>query len=184
MTTVDSGLLLGIVVYGAPAPQGSKRHVGNGRMVESSIHVAPWREAVKHQALEAVTLYGAHDRLPLDGPIVARMVFTLARPKSHYRTGRNAYLLRDSAPSRPTGYPDLSKLLRSTEDALSDARIWTDDARVVEYQRAAKVWIDEDGEALVRPGAYIALRLAVESPGPGEATEVHRPAPVHQEMLP
>ena len=34
-----------------PAPQGSKRHVGNGRMVESSAKVKPWREAVRQEAL-------------------------------------------------------------------------------------------------------------------------------------
>jgi hypothetical protein len=33
-------------VYELPAPQGSKRHVGNGRMIESSTKVKPWRQAV------------------------------------------------------------------------------------------------------------------------------------------
>ena len=33
-------------VYGTPAPQGSKRHVGRGVMVESSKKVAPWRQDV------------------------------------------------------------------------------------------------------------------------------------------
>ena len=42
-------------VYGQPAPQGSKRHVGGGRMIESSKAVAPWREAVKWAAIEAMT---------------------------------------------------------------------------------------------------------------------------------
>ena len=38
---------LRINVLGTPAPQGSKRHVGRGIMVESSRLVGPWREAVK-----------------------------------------------------------------------------------------------------------------------------------------
>lgn len=33
-------------VFGLPAPQGSKRHVGEGRMVESSKRVKPWRRQV------------------------------------------------------------------------------------------------------------------------------------------
>ena len=37
-------------VSGTPAPQGSKRHVGGGRMIESSKKVEPWREAVARVA--------------------------------------------------------------------------------------------------------------------------------------
>lgn len=153
-----------IVAYGLPAPQGSKRHVGKGIMVESSKALKPWREAVKHAALTLVTRDGntstysrpgAHK--PLDGPLTVRAVFTFTRPRSHYRTGRNAHLLRDNAPARPQGTPDLSKLLRSTEDALTDAGIWVDDARVVEYERAAKVWAGEDDEALDIPGVRITI---------------------------
>ena len=33
-------------VLGLPAPQGSKTHIGNGRMVESSKRVKPWRRQV------------------------------------------------------------------------------------------------------------------------------------------
>ena len=42
-------------VYGIdPAPQGSKRHIGKGRMVESSKRVGPWREAVRQSAVGTV----------------------------------------------------------------------------------------------------------------------------------
>jgi hypothetical protein len=78
-----------IVVRGTPAPQGSKRHLGNGVMVESSKHVKPWRDAVRSDAA------AVRDALPfwtepLDGPLVVDMVFTLHRPRGHYRTGREA----------------------------------------------------------------------------------------------
>lgn len=156
--------MLEIIVYGRPAPQGSKRHVGNGIMIESSKAVKPWRDDVKNAAENTIaeqlgTIY------PLDAPLVVRMVFTAARPKSHFRTGRNAHLLRDNAPARPAGIPDLSKLIRSTEDALTAAGVWRDDARVVEYERTAKVWIGEDLEALDAPGVRITIRaLADEEP--------------------
>jgi len=141
-----------IVVYGTPGPQGSKRHVGNGIMVESSAKVKPWRLAVKYEALAVRA--GAP---PIDGPVFVRMVFTFLRPKSHYRTGKNAHLLRDDAPKQPCVAPDLSKLLRSTEDALTDAGVWRDDSRVVEYVRAAKVWANEDVDALPTPGVVIEI---------------------------
>lgn len=140
-----------VTVYGLPAPQGSKRHVGKGVMVESSKHAAPWRQDVKHAALAAV----GEDFEPLDGPLAVSMVFSFARPKSHYRTGRNAYLLRDGAPARPHGKPDLSKLARSTEDALTGV-LWTDDSRVVEYVRLGKWYAAKPvGDVLSVPGAVI-----------------------------
>jgi len=151
----SSGLV--IIVYGDPGPQGSKKPLGRysdgrPRMVESSTKVEPWREAVKLAALRAREDTG---HSTWDEPLAARMVFTFRRPKSHYRTGRNAHLLRNAAPPRPAGYPDLSKIVRSTEDALKFAAVYVDDARVVEYTRAAKVWICEDPEALVAPGVRI-----------------------------
>jgi Holliday junction resolvase RusA-like endonuclease len=150
--------VLVIVVHGVPAPQGSKRHVGHGVMVESSKKVKPWRQDVVAAALTASEDAAVHDDVPFDGPLAARMVFTFARPQSHYRTGRNARLLRDGAPCQPCSAPDLSKLARSTEDALTTAGIWRDDSRVVEYDRLAKVWADSDPEALSTPGARIEVR--------------------------
>lgn len=155
---------LRLVVYGHPAPQGSKRHLGGGVMVESSKKVKPWREDVRAAAEKLVRCNCPDDcaallpGYPLDGPLVVRMVFTFARSRSHYRTGRNAHLLAVSAPDRPKGAPDLSKLLRSTEDALTTAGLWKDDSRVVEYERAAKVWAGEDPDALDAPGALIVVR--------------------------
>lgn len=135
-----------IVVSGRPAPQGSKRHVGKGVMVESSRHVKPWREDVRQAALLVA------DDGPLDGPLAVRMVFTVAKPKSAPKTRR----------TWPASMPDLSKLVRSTEDALTSAGLWRDDARVVEYDRLAKVYPGEDPEALDSPGVLIAVRRVVE----------------------
>jgi Holliday junction resolvase RusA-like endonuclease len=155
---------LRIKVFGSPAPQGSKRHVGRGQMVESSKHVGPWRDAVRAAALGAIRCCDELDcsalrhPFPLTGPLAVRMVFSVARPKGHYRTGRNAHLLRDSAPLRPASPPDLSKYLRSSEDALTDAYVYKDDGQIVEYHRAAKVYCGEDPEALDAPGALIVVR--------------------------
>lgn len=153
---IDPGVTgaIEITVYGTPGPQGSKRHVGKGIMIESSKKVAPWREAVKHATMQART------GPPLDGPLIVRMVFTFARPQSHYRSGRNSHLLRDDAPLAPCGKPDVSKLARSTEDALTDIGAWKDDARVVEYERLAKVYCPgTDPEALAMPGVRISIRV-------------------------
>ena len=138
--------MIELVVYGPPAPQGSKRHVGNGVMVESSKAVKPWREAVKAAGVDAMDGGEA-----LDGPLVARMVFTMRKPASAPKRRR----------TWPDRTPDVSKLVRSTEDALTEAGVWADDARVVEYSRVAKVFPGEDPEALHVPGARIVVAQLV-----------------------
>lgn len=144
--------MIEIRVIGTPAPQGSKKHVGNGIMIESSKAVKPWREAVKWAALEACTRGRAceewqkdHGNGRVSGPILAEMTFTMRRPKS---AKKNAV---------PATRPDLSKLIRSTEDALTEAGTWEDDARVVECV-ARKVYPGEHPDALDVPGAVIRVR--------------------------
>lgn len=126
---------ISITVYGQAAPQGSKRHVGNGVMIESSKKVKPWRTDVKAAATAAIDALPGWT--PLDGPLSVSMTFAFLRPKGHYGTGRNAGIVKASAPARPATIPDLSKLIRSTEDALTKL-VWADDARVVEYRRLGK----------------------------------------------
>jgi len=136
-----------LIVYGSPAPQGSKRFVGmkNGRgmMIESSKKVRPWRQDVKAAAESQRPATGA-----LDGPLSVRMVFTLPKPTSSPKR-RKTYAMKK---------PDVSKLARSTEDALVDAGLIADDARIVEYERLAKVFPNEDPEALPVPGVRIEIR--------------------------
>lgn len=147
-----------IVVRGNPAPQGSKRGFYNKKakrviLVEQlDDRIKSWRDSVVSAAIEARA--GA---LPMEGPLLVAMVFTLVRPRSHYRTGKHSDQLRDDAPVRPKSTPDLSKLARSTEDALTTARVWSDDAQVAEYLRLAKVYAREDPDALDSPGAIITV---------------------------
>jgi len=142
MTTIE------IIVLGTPAPQGSKHgyavkakgaYTGKVAQVESSAKVKPWRMAVKYAALEEFIRLDSW--YPMSGAIILDVVFRLARPKSHYGTGRNAGHLKLGQPWRPNGCPDLDKLLRSTFDALGEAGVWDDDAQVVSV-RASKVYAD------------------------------------------
>jgi Holliday junction resolvase RusA-like endonuclease len=147
-------------VLGTPAPQGSKRalhHSKTGRIVTiESGHerVQSWREAVKAAAFESRDQWD--DRTPFPGPLVVEMTFTLNRPKHHWRTGRNAHLLRDAAPSHPATKPDIDKLQRSTLDALKDAGIYRDDSQVVDIH-AAKTYPDRHMDALHIPGAVVRI---------------------------
>ena len=144
-------------VFGMPAPQGSKKFVGTtkagrGIMVESSKKVKPWRQDVKAQALKLIDFAGSQfpefgSQYPVGGPLWVSMVFTMPKPAS--------------APKRrqtwPDKKPDLSKLARSTEDALVDAGLILDDSRIVEYVRLAKVFPGEDPQSLRSPGVSITI---------------------------
>lgn len=129
-----------LIVHGRPAPQGSKRHVGHGVMIESSKHVRPWRDAVRGEAQRH------HPGEQLDGPLHVLMVFTLPKPASAPKRRR----------TWPDRIPDLSKLVRATEDALTDSGIWADDARVVETT-SAKRYPNEGPDALSVPGVLIRI---------------------------
>lgn len=150
-----------IVARGEPAPQGSKRLLNKGDasraavIVDNSPRLAPWRSDVINAARDAMKKPGTNliplSNLLMDGPIIARMVFSFRRPKTVKFTKRPF----------PSVYPDLSKLCRATEDALKAAGAIMDDALIVEYTRLAKVYCNEDPEALDTPGCYIVLGLAM-----------------------
>lgn len=137
--------MITITVLGSPAPQGSKNfvgmHGGHGMLVESSKKVKPWRQDVKAQAERVMA-----GRAPLDGPLVAVMTFTLPKPTSAPKTRR----------TWPCRRPDASKLLRSTEDALTDAGVWVDDARAVTVV-SHKRFPNEGHNALHSPGVVIEI---------------------------
>ncbi len=146
----EGGLaVIRIEVRGTPAPQGSKAfkgmtNAGRAILTESSKKVRPWRMDVKAAAEDYRTRTG---HAPIDAPVVVRMVFTLPKPQSAPKT-RRTYPMRT---------PDLSKLARSTEDALTDAGIWADDARVIGYSKLWKCYPGEDVDALDSPGVVIEI---------------------------
>ena len=148
--------MIQITVYGSPAPQGSKSFKGMSKsghaiLAESSKAVKPWREAVKYAALERTRPPNHPDGFaPLPGPLLVEITFTLAKPKSAPKSRR----------TWPDKKPDLSKLVRSTEDALTDAGVWQDDARVIDCH-ARKVFPGEHPKALHIPGAVIEITEAL-----------------------
>ncbi len=129
--------LFQVSVSGRPAPQGSKVRTQYG-MREASKYVKPWRDAVEKAAKEAMS----EDYTPFDGPVRLTVTFFIDRPAKS-KWGRY-----------PAGTPDLSKLVRSTEDALTSAGVWVDDALVVKCF-AEKLWTSED--SVVKPGCLIAV---------------------------
>ena len=120
---------LTFTVFGEAAPQGSKRHVGGGRMIESSKRLTPWRDHVR--ATAQVWLLQHRDFVPFDGAIELQAVFLLPRPKTLPKRVVHA-----------TKKPDLDKLLRAIGDALTGT-LYTDDSRIVRIVVEKRYAVDQ-----------------------------------------
>lgn len=142
MTAID------FFVEGIPAPQGSKRHLGNGVLVESSKRVKPWRTDVRQAAIEA-----RGKREPITGGVSISLCFIFPRPKGHFGTGRNVATLKPGAPTLHTVKPDLDKLERAIGDACTGV-LWSDDSQIV-----ASTKIKRYASPNERPGVEIRARV-------------------------
>lgn len=134
-----TAVLLHLDVRGDAKPQGSKVKLRYG-MKESAEGLPAWREAVRHAAAKHLNDIG---QPPYLGAVRLVVTFTKKRPKSHYGTGRNANVLKESAPEDCTGrnHGDVDKLCRAVMDALTMAGLWRDDSQVT-HMEAARVWCE------------------------------------------
>lgn len=87
-----------------PAPQGSKRYLGNGRFVEASKKLEPFRQAIGQAVIDHMAKTG--DQTPFTEPVEVTATFVMPKPK----TVKRAW---------PSVAPDLDKLCRSLGDSLS-----------------------------------------------------------------
>lgn len=105
--------------YGEAKPQGSQESRFVPSLGRTVSHEKPgvyaWRKTIAWSAAKAM---GDGAKL-IDGPVVLEAVFFRPRPKSWPK--RRCY---------PTSAPDLSKLVRALEDALTGV-IYRDDAQIV-----------------------------------------------------
>lgn len=106
-----------LFVPGLPAPQGSKRHVGRGILIESSKALGPWRETVK---LAAHTEMIKRNLTMREGvPLSVDIRFVMPRPKSLPKTRVTKHVKR----------PDIDKLARAVLDGLTNV-VFADDSAV------------------------------------------------------
>jgi Holliday junction resolvase RusA-like endonuclease len=112
--------------YGRPAPQGSKKFVGNGRFIEASKYLKPWRESLATAIWAAQESQDSYSRF--EGPVVVEAVFLIAKPGSVKRIW-------------PSVMPDLDKLQRGLGDALeTDTQLLASDSLIVKWI-ASKVYV-------------------------------------------
>ena len=82
-----------------------------------------WQATVSSFALQA------YRGIPTTEPVYLKAVFVMPYRKDNYGTGRNAGVLKATAPHYHISRPDRGKLVRALEDALTGI-IWRDDSQV------------------------------------------------------
>lgn len=159
----DGRTVMKLRIYGVPAPQGSTRAfaVRKGGVLTGAVAVThgdkdkvrSWRRAIADEVRAQMgTDWEASYAGQNSHPMAVAVTFIAARPAAHFGTGRNAGVLKASAPERPVGRPDVDKLARAVLDALTEAGVWKDDCQVVELT-GRKVYAGPG----VRPGAEIEI---------------------------
>lgn len=136
---------LDLFVPGKPQPAGSKRaftnkKLGRTMVVDANPKAKPW-QALVHDYVVAELEDATLPLIP-EGAISLTLKFSVARPLGHYGTKG----LRPSAPNRPTVRPDVLKLARAVEDALTGV-LWRDDAQIVD-EYLVKEYGDREGVAI------------------------------------
>lgn len=116
-------------VNGKAEPRGSKTRTRWG-VRDDNAKSGPYMAHVADVAAHVMA-----GRPLLEGPLTASFTFYRPRPKSHFGSGRNAAVLKPSAPDRPETKPDLLKTARAIEDALTGV-VYRDDAQIVEEHLA------------------------------------------------
>lgn len=132
-----------VTVYGNPAPKGSLRSIGKGRMIEDNENTEPWRALVANAAMRDLKGF------TVDDAVAVEMTFTLKRANT-ITPARRPWPTK-----RSPGHGDIDKLARCVLDALQDVGILVDDAQIVEVT-ARKGYADSDAPDLLdRPGMVL-----------------------------
>jgi len=137
-------VIVRILVPGVAQPGGSKRAfvvAGKARVTDANAKAKPWQADCKVFAAQAMA-----GREPMRGPVRVTMRFYRQRPKSHYTPTGNLTKAALRA-ATPTSKPDVLKLARAAEDALTGI-VWADDAQIVS-ELIEKRWGAPHAEILV-----------------------------------
>jgi Holliday junction resolvase RusA-like endonuclease len=118
-TAEDGNFDISFVVYGEPKPL-ARHRVSRGRMYNPSMHL-------EQDFLKACTPYLPSS--PLEGALEAHLHFYFSRPKTHFRAGKLAHVLRPGSPKYHCGRKDLDNLVKLVLDSLN-GKAYVDDGQV------------------------------------------------------
>jgi Holliday junction resolvase RusA-like endonuclease len=134
------GGLMRLFIHGKPIAKKRPRFARRGK------HVVTYND---QETAEGLWILEAKKQIrelggkALHGPLELTVFFAMPRPKSHFGTGRNAGILKSSAPKAHTQTPDLDNLLKFVMDCLNHCDVWLDDKQVV-WIATKKMWSTGD----------------------------------------
>ncbi|WP_052362270.1 RusA family crossover junction endodeoxyribonuclease [Geminisphaera colitermitum] len=135
---------------GQPRPRAFARRVGNkfvARVFDAGT-AEGWKSRI---AVAAKSLTPAQ---PYTDPVRVRLHFFFPRPKAHFRTGKNAHLMRDDAPSYHIAKPDCDNLAKAVLDAMTQLGGWWGDDQQVASLAVCKSYVST---IQLHPGVNISV---------------------------
>lgn len=125
-------------ILGPPQPQKRPRAFTRGKHAKV---YSPTSEQKVKVSQAAHMLKG--DGYYFDDAVSVRIYYYFHRPKSHYGTGKNSNVIKDSAPHHHIKRPDLDNLNKAVLDGITDGGLWSDDS-IVCHLSVVKQYIDRD----------------------------------------
>ena len=129
-----------IIFFVDGEPKGQPRPKAFSRGGIASVYDPGTAENWKSQIAAAAKTAGLAGMM-LEGPIQFLGKCFFARPKSHYRSGKMAHLLRPDAPFYHIKKPDFDNLGKAVCDCLTHIGAWKDDSQVADG-RIVKMYSD------------------------------------------
>jgi len=75
-------------------------------------------------------------------PIKCGLHFYSTRPKNHYKSGKNAHILKETAPKHNVSNKDLDNMVKFVLDALND-KLYNDDSQIIEITCTKSYAVDK-----------------------------------------
>jgi Holliday junction resolvase RusA-like endonuclease len=119
-----------IKIDGIPKPQKRHRHTRQGRVYDPS---------KKDKMSLIAELLLTSPKTPFKKPLMIKLLFSMPRPKSHFRTGKFKGVLKDTAPDYASKKPDIDNLTKIVLDCMEKSGYFKNDSQVVMLQ-AEKVY--------------------------------------------
>jgi len=145
-------------VPGTPLTKGSWKGVLNKQTMK--IRFKPQTKEPTWAATVKVFAAQAHEGAPWECPCRAFLSFSFSRPKVHFGKGRNAGVLKPSAPLLHAQMPDIDKLTRSVLDAMTKI-VYKDDSQIIRVD-ACKDWCYEGPGVQIEVVEAGRLRAAID----------------------
>lgn len=114
---------INVTVLGEPQAQKRHRHAKRGKFIAT---YDP-QKGDKQDFLSIVQKKAPLE--PLDRPLKVEINFYFSRPGNHFGTGKNAGVLKQTAPTFHISKPDTDNLAKFVLDAMNKV-YWMDDSRI------------------------------------------------------